>query len=67
MLHKMFNSEGRATCSVQRATCSLTGIDQWGLRHCRKLPSRVRSGVPETELSDFEHFMPKNWAHLEIL
>src|SRR6218665_639896 len=31
----MFNhSEGRATCSVQRATCSLTGIDQWRLRHC---------------------------------
>jgi len=31
----MFNhSEGRATCSVQRATCSFTGIDQWGLRHC---------------------------------
>jgi len=30
----VFNSsEGRATCSVQRATCSLTGIDQWGLRH----------------------------------
>src|SRR6218665_345557 len=35
LLHKMFNhSEGRATCSVQRATCSLTVIDQWGLRHC---------------------------------
>src|SRR6218665_300001 len=34
LLHKMFNHfEGRATCSVQRATCSLTGIDQWGLRH----------------------------------
>src|SRR6218665_1996159 len=34
----MFNhSEGRATCSVQRATCSLTGIDQWGLRHCFQL------------------------------
>jgi len=34
MLHKMSNhSEGRATCSVQKATCSLTGIDQWGLRH----------------------------------
>jgi len=31
----MFNhSEGRTTCSVQRATCSLTGIDQWGLRLC---------------------------------
>src|SRR6218665_214691 len=30
----MFNHfEGRATCSVQGATCSLTGIDQWGLRH----------------------------------
>src|SRR6218665_3039802 len=25
-----FNSEGRATCSVQRATCSLTGIDNGG-------------------------------------
>jgi len=34
LLHKMFNnSEGRATCSVQRATCSLTGIDQWGLQN----------------------------------